>query len=403
MSESIVRSQPSQLEPPQTLKSNVTRRPVRVALVSCGLGHVNRGFEVSTARLFRAVKRSKSLEVKLFTGGVTEGGKSVVNLPRDFILKTILHPLALINKRRTWELAYGIEQVTFAFGLLGDLIHFRPDAVWTKEAPFAHVLLTLRNLLGLKFKIIFANGGGFKPSTYAVFDYVQQLQSDSYEEALNYGIAINKMRVLPNVMVAPECTMNATEARASFGFEPNDWVVLSVAAWNRYHKRIDYLIEEVASIPDENTKLLLCGHPEPDTKFLKALAKQKLGNRVKWYTLSDQDIPRALACADVFVLASLEELFGGASSEAMMAEVPVIAHGHGASQMLMKYGFRPTDLSKPGNLAARLIQLRRHPGDDYELKLLANSVKAAFDPELITQQFEEMVTDLVLPPVSSSL
>lgn len=366
----------------------------KVALLSCGLGNVNRGFEVSTARLFEAIKHSQNVKVRLFTGGSFPGGTQVPNLPRDFLLKTILKIASLFNERRVWEFAYGIEQVTFASGVIGQLIAWQPQVVWTKEAPLAHVLLALRDLFRLKFRIVFANGGGFKPSTYQMFDYIQHLQATSYEEALKHGIPPSKMQTLPNVLpwIAP--TISREAARASFGFAPEDWVIISVAAWNRYHKRIHYLIEEVAAIQDENTRLLLCGHPEPDTNALKSLAKRKLGNKVQWHTLPKADIPRALKAADVFVMASLEELFGSAGVEAAMAELPVIMHPHGASRILSQHGFEATDLSEPGKLASRLQQLRATPADPDALKHLANSLKSSLSEDALTERFINMIKQI---------
>jgi glycosyltransferase involved in cell wall biosynthesis len=374
--------------------AKTTATPIKVALVSCGLGHVHRGFEVSTARLFRALEHSAALKVRLFTGGRFDGSTPILNLPRDFLLNTILKPAVMVNKRRTWEFAYGIEQITFAFGLLADLIDWNPSIVWTKEAPFAHVLLALRQLLKLNFKIIFANGGGFKPATYEPFDHIQHLHQASYDDARNHGIAPSKMRVLPNVLPSLNTKLSREAARASFGYKSEEFVVISVAAWNRYHKRIDYLIDEMASLKDNRIKLLLCGHPEPDTPFLRALAQRKLGVRVQWHTLPDEDIPRALKASDVFVLASTNELFGSASIEAAMARLPVIAHPHGASQLLIDHGFQATDLSRKGNLARRLKEMRQHPPSRGELEKLASSIRSQFNDRALTASFVAMVQAL---------
>jgi glycosyltransferase involved in cell wall biosynthesis len=373
----------------------VPKRRIKVGLVSCGLGRVHRGFEVSTSRLFRAICQLPDLEVKLFTGGNFDGSTPVINLPRDFLLNTILRPATMINERRVWELAYGIEQISFAMGLMGELLAWQPDVIWTKEAPFAHILWTTRGLLRLNFKIVFANGGGFKPSTYAMFDHIQHLHLHSYERAVAAGMSPSKMRVLPNVLPPIETSLSRLKARASFGYTADDWVIICVAAWNRHHKRIDYLIEEVASLKDHTVKLLLCGHPEPDTKSLKSLARRKLGDRVQWHTLPESEIPRALKAADVFVLPSLNELFGSASIEAAMAGVPVVAHPHGSSSMLIDHGFQATDLSKSGNLAKKLRQIRRRPPDPQELKRLAEAICNRFSETSLATRFGEMIHSIV--------
>ncbi len=46
---------------------------------------------------------------------------------------------------------------------------------------------------------------------------------------------------------------------------------MCVSAWNAYHKRIDYIIEEIASINSTDIQLMLCGHPDAETAVLKEL------------------------------------------------------------------------------------------------------------------------------------
>ena len=123
-----------------------------------------------------------------------------MNIPRDFLLNTLLLPIAFLNRRRIWEFAYGVEQVSFALFVLADLIQYKPDIVWTKEAPFAHVLYYARAIFRLKFKILFANGGGFKPATYAIFDHIQQLEASAFEQALDWGVPREKMTIVPNAL-----------------------------------------------------------------------------------------------------------------------------------------------------------------------------------------------------------
>jgi 1,2-diacylglycerol 3-alpha-glucosyltransferase len=379
---------------PASERLEVPERPIRVGLVSCGLGRVHRGFEVSTARLYRAVSNLPGLEVKLFTGGNFADGTPVINLPRDLLLNTVLKPASMVNQRRVWEFAYGVEQVSFAFGLLGELIAWKPEVIWTKEAPFAHILWSIRQLLRLKFKIVFANGGGFKSGTYAIFDHIQHLHVRSYDQAIDDGLEPAKMRVLPNVLPCPDTAITREQARASFGYKPDDWVIICVAAWNRHHKRIDYLIDEVAALGDPKVKLLLCGHPEPDAQVLKSMARQKLGDNVQWHTLEESDIPRALKASDVFALTSLNELFGSAAVEAAMASLPVIAHPHGASSLLIEHGFEATDLSQVGNLTEKLRQLKERPPAPQELAHLAQAIRLRFSDKGIAMGFCEMIQSI---------
>ncbi len=374
-----------------TLKANKNNsKPIKIALVSCGLGHVKRGVEVSTARWFEALKEHEAVDVRLFSGGEYLGAKQIDNIPRDSLLKTILYPFTCLNGRRTWEFCYGVEQITFAAGFGSTLLSWRPDIVWTKETPFAHILAFTRPFFNLKYKLIFSNGCGFEPSTYAHFDYIQHLHRESFEKAKQFGISPDKMTVLPNLVRIPKIDKTKEESRNYFGYKPDDWVIACAAAWNCYHKRIDYLIKEVAKIKDEKVKLLLCGQPETDTASLKKMAENLLPNRVQWHTLPADRVPLALQASDIFVLPSLEELFGGVVVEAMMLGIPVISHQTSANRQFTNLALPTYDLSAPNNLTQYLIDARNSPTEKQKLDHLANAVQNIYSEESLCQQFVDM-------------
>ncbi len=365
-------------------------RKVKVALTSCGLGRVHRGFEVSTARWFEILKEDPRLDVRLYSGGPYDGATEVLNIPRDFLLDTVLYPVTFFNRRRVWEFAYGTEMVTYAFGVIGELIKFKPDIVWTKEAPMSHILLALKTIFNLKFKIVFANGGGYKPSTYAIFDHVQQLETVSFDDAVSFGVPAEKMSVIPNVIPYTAPRISRLEARSSFGFSDSDFVVMCAAAWNIYHKRIDVLIEEAAALNDPSLNLLLCGHPEPDLAKLKALGEKLLPGRVKWHTLPMEEMPRALRAADAFVLPSIRELFGSAAVEAIMAELPTVVHPNGGTALLGDTPFKTCDLTVPGAITKALLKIKTNPGSLQELAEIAAYARLKFAKDGIADQFVSM-------------
>jgi glycosyltransferase involved in cell wall biosynthesis len=197
--------------------------------------------------------------------------------------------------------------------------------------------------------------------------------------------------VLPNFTPKPVLNKTKNECREYFGYSPDDWVITCAAAWNRHHKRIDYLIEEVAKINDERVKLLLCGHPELDTDYLKALAQRLMPGRVQWHTLPAHLVSTALTAADVFVLPSLSELFGGVLIETIMLGIPVIAHHTAAGQQLTGLQFKTYDLSQPDNLTNYLIPLRKSPPPKDALLQLAYDIGQSFSQERLSQQFVEMI------------
>ncbi len=379
---------------PKAKATAAINAPVKLAMVSCGLGNVNRGFEVSTARWYSALKKDPRLDVRLFAGGNFPDSTWVANLPRDFLLRWPLYIASLFNKRRVWEFAYGSEMVTFAIGMLPHILMYEPDVVWTKEAPFGYVLIFFRDLLRLKFKVVIANGGGFKPSTVKLFDYVQHLQPSSYENALDCGISKDKMQVLPHFARYVQPAEPRSQVRKEFALADDDFAVISVSAWNRHHKRIDYIISEVAKIEDPRVKLIMCGHPEPDTAYLKDLGRKLLGDRIQWLTLPPEGVHRALYAADTYVIASIDEVFGAATIEAALAEKPIVCHPNPGTKYILGEYVSDADLTVPGALAQRLEQVRISPPTKEHLQQIRESVNSRFSEEVLCAKFADGVMSL---------
>ena len=376
------------------------KAPLKVALVSCGLGNVNRGFEVSTDRWYQVLKTHPGLDVRLFTGGKHPGGNMVLNIPRDWVM---MSPLALfkpLNRRRYWEFCYGVEQISYGLFFWPDLVKFQPDVVWTKEVPFGYFLHIYRAALGMSFKTIFANGGGFRPRTYKDFDFIQHLTQESYEEALAYGIPAGKMNTLTNSILFHETADSRETIRSDLGFSNDDCVVICVAAWNAYHKRINYLIDEIALLNDPSVKLVLCGHPDAETGSLKQQARHKLADRIKWLTLSEAQVHRAMKGADIFVLPSTRECLGNSIAEAVMAGLPVIVHPTTASRFIFGTDESEwfTDLSTPGDLAARLQELRHDRECRQRILLARPRACQLFAPEALVPRFYDMAAGLSCDP-----
>ena len=364
---------------------------MKLALISSGLGNTYRGFEISTGRWFDALRRYTDLDVRLFAGGNHPGATRVWNIPRrNWLLRPLLS-LPFVPEQNRWELTYGIEEFTFFFSIIPHLLRWKPDVVWVKDVPLAHLLASARIIPGLNYKVIFANGGAFKPSNYKHFDRIQQLHVQAYEDALDAGVPVGQMELISNCIAFDDVPPTAHVTRKTLGLSDNDFVVVCVAAWNKYHKRIDYLINEVARIPDANVKLLLCGAPEADSGELQSLAKKQLGSRVQFLTVSPSSVRQILGFSNVFALASLNEGLGNALIEAAVAKIPIVAHPHGGAKFILQDPAWMTDLSEDGNLAARLIAIKNSPPSTDALQRLSEEVSARFSDKLLASQFEQMV------------
>lgn len=89
-------------------------------------------------------------------------------------------------------------------------------------------------------------------------------------------------------------------------------------------KRIDWLIEALATIAGRDFELLIAG-AGPEEPTLRALAAGTLGDRVRWLgTLPLSEVPAVMAQADCLVLPSVHDGWGAVVSEALLVGTPVI-------------------------------------------------------------------------------
>jgi glycosyltransferase involved in cell wall biosynthesis len=365
--------------------------PIKLALVSCGLGRVRRGFEISTARWQAALSSDPRLELRVFSGGTFPDAERVWNISRNGLLDSPLGVFRALNERRFWELCYRLEQLSFSIGFIPKILSWQPDIIWTKELPVGRLLMLARAVFRLKFKLIVANGNGVEPQNYKDFDLIQQLLPDSFDDAVRFGIRRSKMQLLPNCVSYAAPTEPRNILRKKFGFENDDWVIVCVAAWNRYQKRIDYLINEVAALKDPTAKLLLCGHPEAETEALKVLATQRLGASVRWLTLTSDDVYRALYISNVFVLPSFQEGLSSALIEAVMAGLPVVCHPHPCGKYVLEDDGWLVDLSQAGALTNRLGVLRDQSFPKEKMTRLQNRAIERFGAGTLADEFYKMV------------
>jgi glycosyltransferase involved in cell wall biosynthesis len=383
-------------------KRSTETHPIKVALVSCGLGRVQRGYEISTSRWQAALSSDSRLDLKVFSGGAFPEAERVWNIARNDIFNSPLGIFQTLNERRFWDLCYRLEQMTFGIGFIPKLLSWQPDIVWTKELPLGRLLMLIRKLFHLKFKIIFANGDALEPIKYEDFDQIQHLYPESFEKGARFGIEEEKMHLLPNCVFYTTPGESREQLRQQFGFQKEDYIIICVAAWNCYQKRLDYLIREVAGLKDPSVRLLLCGHPEAETKALKLLAAKELGANARWLTLSPGDVHRALYISNVFVLPSFTEGLSNALIEAVMAELPVICHPHPGGKYILEDDQWLVDLSAKGALANRLKILRGRPRSEEEMKRLQNRAMERFSADSLAGEFYEMIKRVHATETSNS-
>jgi glycosyltransferase involved in cell wall biosynthesis len=329
----------------------VSGRPVRVLLACSGLEHAHRGYESFARECFAALRGEPRLDLWLVKGSGPrrERELAVPSLRRDGRVARALARGGVSELK--------VEQFAFGLSLQPAILRLRPDAVYFSEWYTGVALHALRRVNRQGYALVLSNGSmaaeGFEP-----FDRVHQHTAPALEYVLARGADPARQTLLPVAFEVPESVPTAEERRAlraRLGLPADRPVVISVAALNRHHKRLDYVIEEVARLPEPRPYLLLVGHPEPETDALRALARERLGEGGHGFrSVPRPEVDALLRASDAFVLASLAEGLPRALVEAMAHGLPCLAHDYSVARYALGEHGRLADMTQPGALAGLL-------------------------------------------------
>lgn len=264
--------------------------------------------------------------------------------------------------RATGARDFVVEHCGFAVSLPLVLARVRPDVIYFSEWHVGRALVRYRRLTHGRYGLLFNNGASAS-GPYDGFDHVQQLSPGTLEWVVARGVSPEGQSVLPlGVRIDPELRRPSgtgrDRLRAGLGVPLDRRVVISVAAIDR-QKRIDRLIEEVASMPEPRPFLLLVGQHSPETPDLRALADARLGRAgYDMRTVSPGQMPNLLRASDVFVLASLWEGLPRALIEAMAQGLPCVSHAYPTTRYIVGEHGYDRDLNAPGSIARALAEVR---------------------------------------------
>lgn len=374
--------------------------PPHVLLACSGLDHARRGFESFARECFDALGGDPGLRIELVKGSGQKrtGERSVPTLRRD-------RPVARALGRVIGARPFRIEALAFAFSLQPIIAARRPDLVYLSEWDTARGLAWLRSLTGQRFKLLLCNGT-FASEGFDHLDHVQELTPAAREYVLSRGADPARHSVVPlGFQIEPELRILSSQERgalrARLGLPSDRTIVVSVAAFNRQHKRIDYVIEEVAALPDPRPYLLLVGEPEAETPGLRELAVERLGaDGHAFRTVPAECVGQLLRASDAFVLASLAEAQGRALVEAAAAGLPCCAHDSGVMRFALgEHGFF-ADLNERGALTHLLGGL-----GPFEPELACAThrhVYERFSWDRLRTSYVELLTAVANSTVSSS-
>lgn len=319
---------------------------MKIALLCSGLGNIARGHEIFARSLFDLVR--DSVDITLLKGGGTDAPNEWVidNIPRNSTCLNHIH-LAVSPK---WEEAMKeqermrIEGETFAYAALRPLLEGEFDIIHCLEQEVCNVIYSHRHLFKNTPKIVFSNGGAIPSRDLPNCDFIQEYTKYNFQRS-----AKNKAFLIPHGVDLKRFNAGIrSDFRVQHKIPQDAFVVISVGTICHWHKRMDYVIKEVATLKD--AYLVIVGQESWDTPTIKELGKRLMGDKVIFTTLPHNELPKAYAAADVFVLGSLFETFGIAYIEAMAMGIPVISTNHPNQQSIIKEGIF-IDMKMPGALA----------------------------------------------------
>jgi glycosyltransferase involved in cell wall biosynthesis len=302
-----------------------TRDVVRIAMPCTGLGRQRRGFEAFTREVSLALREADGLDLRVYGGGgdLADGERAVWNLPRTSRAGRTAAKVAGFGP-------YFVEQATFFAGFLPHLLSWRPHLLYFADLNFGNACWHWRRLTGQRFRMLYYNGG---PTTrpFTRCDFVQQVTPGHFDTATARGEPAERMFVLPHgftlpPLPAPRNDRVVAQTRAVLGVRAGQRLVLSVGMLGPTLKRMDVLVNAVASMGSDRPHLVMLGQETPETPALAAHARALLGDGVRMATWPRERMADAYAAADTFALLSLSEGFGLAYVEAMAAGLPCVAH-----------------------------------------------------------------------------
>lgn len=328
---------------------------MKVALVCPTVGQTRRGYERFITDLFRVVR--PDLDVTLFKGGGEPAPDEIVvrHISRTGMIARLAGPRARYTR-------YRLEFATFAAALWPHLLRGRFDVVHVIDPPLARPLSAMRRLVRSEYRLVFTDGGPapFDASRYA--DLVHYVTPAAHQAALAGGASAERTSMLPVGVdtTGMEGVGERDALRRERGVGPETFVILAVTTLNRHHKRVDYLIDEIARLPGDILLWVDASvHPDGDASLL-ALARERLGARFRHTHVASDRIGELYRLADVLVSTALHEAFGMAIVEAMCAGLPVVAHDSSHFRWLVNGHGHLVDMREPGALAARLAYLMDH-------------------------------------------
>ncbi len=365
---------------------------VKVFFACPGLGRIRRGFESFTRECFDVLLRAPELELMLYSGGgdVSANERPLRALDRNGgAAKTAA---ALLGRT-----PYYVEQATFALSLIPHLRREKPDVVYFSDGTLGNALWRWRKMSGASFKLVLSNGAPFE-ETFERWEHVQQLTAATYDRAIARGVPREKQTLLPyGIHIRPELkpfsAAEQTGLRRALNLPEDRPVLIAPGAVNSYHKRMDYIVREVAALGAEKPYLAFIGEREEETPEIEKLASELLGAaNFTIRTVPPDEMQSYYRAADAMTLASLNEGFGRVIVEAASFGLSCLVHDYDVTRFILEENGNYGDLTQGGALGALIRQALPSAADDSRRQTLHESMLRRFSWDALRERYVAMLT-----------
>lgn len=364
----------------------------KVFILCSGLSNVKRGFESFTQECFETFSQELSLDITLFKGGGKSSNKEIAlwNLPRD---TSIAIQLGKVTSRG----AYFVEQASFTLSLLRHIHRQQPNVIYFSDGTVGNLLWHWRRLTKQNYKLLLSNGAPFFPPFLPYCDHVQQVAPSHLQIAIDKGLPATKQTLVPyGIKIPAKLEILPTPAREALriqlGLPEKRQIILSVGAINKCHKRMDYLIREIAALPEPRPYLLLLGQQDGESPEILKLGNQLLGiDNFQAKTVAPHQVTYYYRVADIFVLASLSEGLPRVLLEAMSHGLLCLAHDYKVAHFVLDKGGYFTNFELIGNLASLISQVLVESNDESKRYIRYRHIYDRFSWNKLRPSYVEMI------------
>jgi 1,2-diacylglycerol 3-alpha-glucosyltransferase len=376
---------------------------LKIAVGASGLSHVVRGVEAWAEETAGALKRAGE-QVTLFQG--TGPSDPPYRITLDCM--TRFDPRATAWPRRLrrlglWRLGlsnpYDYEQLSYTIRLwekIGrdfDILHM--------QDPMVALWMTWLHRAGLSRPRVILGHGTEEPTStlvrYQALQHLAPVYLEDWEKQRPPGQAVF---AIPNFIdVQRFQPADRQAARAAWNIPADAFVVLTVAALKKQHKRVDYLIREMAQLPvlgGRPTMLVMAGAREAETEEIMQLSRELLGERGRvLIDVPRQKIQSLYHAADAFALGSLHEMLGIALVEAMACGLSVCCNDSPTLAWVAGPAGAPNRITEPGALVAQLAPLASPEERERRSRLARQRAVEVFSEQAVVPQLQQMYAQVM--------